>query len=50
MGIFSYFSGRKRYARKANKSLKKGINIKRRKVFSSTPFRIGTDDDCGGNN
>ena len=50
MGLFNYFSGSKRYARKANKLLNKPIKNKRRKVFSSTPFREGTDDDCGGDN
>ena len=50
MGILSYFSGTSRYARKSNKSLRKGIKIKRRKIFSSTLFREGTDDDCGGDN
>tara|TARA_X000001036_G_C20094227_1_gene568422 strand:+ start:100 stop:276 length:177 start_codon:yes stop_codon:yes gene_type:complete len=44
----------KRFAKKADKAF--GINgykkkkIKRRKIFSSTPFREGTDDDCGGDN
>jgi len=42
----------RRFLKKADKAF--GTNgykrktIKRKKVFSSTPFRIGTDDDCGG--
>jgi len=40
----------KRYVKRIDKSLNKPIKIKRKKVFSSTSFREGTDDDCGGDN
>ena len=46
----NWFSGRSRYIRKIDRSLKNWKPVKLRKVSRIKRFGTSSDDDCGGDN